>query len=89
MKYKYLIFTLLRDNGQELVSPTSLGTSEIWLKLPETNFLVSTSSDGSVPEIEVKEFILSVGSWPRLCENAMVGIIRRSLHRGKLNEAFH
>jgi hypothetical protein len=26
---------------------------------------------------------------PRLCENAMVGIIRRSQHKAKPNEAFH
>jgi len=27
--------------------------------------------------------------WPRLCENTMTGIIRKSPHRAKPNEAFH
>ncbi len=46
-KYKNTIFTFSRDNGQKLATPTGPGTSEIWLNLPEINFLVSISNDGS------------------------------------------
>jgi hypothetical protein len=57
--------------------------------LGRTRLLVKRISGSVFSKGDAVKTLVGGNHRPRLCENARIGIIRRSQHRGKPNEAFH